>query len=57
MTQERLNYLMIVHKDKTHLLDKKVIVNECISNSEHHHCKLLRESKQNNKLGVSIGCI
>ncbi len=39
MSQERLNYLMILHtyKESTDLLDMKVIVNEFISNSEHHN--------------------
>ena len=40
MTQECLNYLMILgnhptHKDRTDLLDTKFILNECISNSKY----------------------
>ena len=39
MSQERLNYLMILHtlKERTDLLDMKVIVNEFISNSENRN--------------------
>ena len=39
MTQERLNYLMIlyVHKERTDSLDMKSIINEFISSSEHRN--------------------
>lgn len=37
MSQERLNYLMIlhVHKERTDSLDMKAVMNEFIDNSEH----------------------